>query len=118
MRGVVVWCVRERSRDGGRAAHLLARAVLAHHVLRERHVGRAARLQRDGVRAEVLQHVVHVGEPQVLHAALPRHAQRHAQVLRATLHRPTLLLCNSCISYGRSDWSIGFSDHNDTTFRY
>lgn len=66
-------------------AHLLAGPVVAHHVLGERDVSGAAGLQRDGVRAEVLQHVVHVGEPQVLHAALPRLAQRHAQVLGATL---------------------------------
>jgi hypothetical protein len=59
--------------------------VRAHHELGERDVGGSARLQRDGVRAEVLQHVVHVWEPQVLHAALARLAQRHAQVLRPTL---------------------------------
>lgn len=63
------------------------RRGVRHDVLSERDVGRAARLQRDGVRAEVLQHVVHVGEPQVLHAALPARAHRHAQVLGAALSR-------------------------------
>lgn len=70
-------------------AHLLSVPVLADDVLGERDVGRAARLQRDGVRAEVLQHVVHVGEPQVLHATLARLAQGHTEVFCATLLNDT-----------------------------
>lgn len=64
---------------------MLSVLVLADDVLGERDVGGAAGLQRDGVGAEVLQHVVHVREPEVLHAALPRLAQGHAEVLGATL---------------------------------
>lgn len=62
---------------------------LAHDVLGERDVSGTARLQRDGVRAEVLEHVQHVGEPEVLHAALPGFAERHAQVLCAALEQKT-----------------------------
>lgn len=60
--------------------------VLADDVLGERDVSRTAGLQRYGVRPEVLQHVVHVREPEVLHAALASLAQRHAEVLSTTLN--------------------------------
>lgn len=64
-------------------AHLGSRGVggvagRAHHVLGERDVGGAARFERDGVSAEVLEHLVHVREPEMLHAALTRLAQGHA----------------------------------------
>lgn len=44
--------------------------ILADDELCERDVSGAARLQRDGMRTEVLQHFLHVGEPEVLHPAL------------------------------------------------
>lgn len=56
--------------------------ALGHHVAAERDVGRAARLERDGVRVEVAQHVEDGLEPEVLHVALPALVQRQAEVLR------------------------------------
>lgn len=56
--------------------------ALGHHVAAEGDVGRAARLQRDGMRVEVAQHVEDGLEPEVLHVALPALVQRQAQVLQ------------------------------------
>lgn len=59
--------------------------VVADDVLGEGHVGGTAGFQRDGVRAEMLQHVMHVGEPEVLYSTLASLGQRHAEVFSATL---------------------------------
>lgn len=79
-------------------AHLLPAPVVADHVLGERDVGGAARLQRDGVRAEVLQHVQHVGEPEVLHPALAGVAEGHAEVLCATLEQMYGCFTSFCLT--------------------
>lgn len=55
--------------------------ALGHHVAAERDVCSAARLQRDGVRVEVSQHVEDALEPEVLHMALPALVQRQPEVL-------------------------------------
>lgn len=63
-------------------------------VICEGHVRRAPALQRDGVLAEVLQHVVDVGEPEVLHAALAHVVEGHAEVLGAALESPRHVITN------------------------
>ena len=57
--------------------------ALGHDVAAEGDVGRAARLEWDGVRVEVAQHVEDGLEPEVLHVALPTLVQRQAEVLQA-----------------------------------
>ena len=56
--------------------------ALGHHVAAEGDVGRTARLEGDGVRVEVAQHVEDGLEPEVLHVALPALVQRQAEVLQ------------------------------------
>lgn len=56
--------------------------ALGHDVAAEGDVGRAARLEGDGVRVEVAQHVEDGLEPEVLHVALPALVQRQAEVLQ------------------------------------
>lgn len=64
---------------------MLPARVLADDVFGERDVSGAARLERDRVRSEVLEHVVHVREPEVLDAALAGLAEGHAEVFCAAL---------------------------------
>lgn len=64
------------------ALALTGLGALCHHVAAEGDVSSATRLQRDGMRVEVAQHVKDGLEPEVLHVALPALVQRQPQVLQ------------------------------------
>lgn len=61
---------RDRSRGAAWKSGRGARPFHGHDVVGEGDVGSAARLQGNGMRAEVLQHVENGLEPQVLHTTL------------------------------------------------
>lgn len=56
-------------------------AAVCLDVASQRDVCSPARLQEDGIAVEVLQHVPHALEPQVVHMALALRVHRQTQVL-------------------------------------
>lgn len=55
--------------------------MLIDYVVGERYVGRAARLERNRILLEVVEHLVDGREPEMLHATLAGIVERHAQML-------------------------------------